>query len=58
MLAVLLEVVHVGIKLCQNRKSDMVTNVSWLLSIFITNFLNKKKNFVTLIIFCGLFIDV
>ena len=33
-------------------------NVSSLLSVFITNFLYKKKFFVTLIIFCGLFIDV
>ena len=56
MLAVLLE--GVGIKLCQNRKSYVEPDVSWLLSIFITNLLYKKKFFVTLIIFCGLFIEV
>ena len=56
MLAVLLE--GVGIKLCQNRKSDMVTQCFLVTIYFITNFLYKKKFFVTLIIFCGLFIDV
>ena len=42
------------------KKGNMIwlPNVSELLSIFITNFLYKKQFFVTLIVFCGLFIDV